>query len=251
MTRPHSGLSLCAPTRCHVPPVACVGGTVADCFKRQAGEVKIPQMGEAIEVLPVEPKRGTRDWVLAQPVIDRDGTLVPVCHRIPEGASLLAGEDDGFCRVLWPDGRRCRATRIRGMLLCSGHAGGGDPEAGVIAARAKRTLIKERRTLLGIGPNRVGNPRAHARMRALERAEEIARALVDGPLDDRDLGSMERQRAVVTVLDATFPLQSTTVEIELPADGEAVSAMGWEAMQALAGRLLEPVPDLYQVEETA
>ena len=93
------------------------------------------------------------------------------------------------------------------MLLCSAHAGGGDPEAGVIAAREKRTKLKARRTLLGIGPNRVGNPRAHARLRALERADDIAQALIDAPLDDAELGSVERQLAVVRGLDATFPLQ--------------------------------------------
>ena len=93
-----------------------------------------------------------------------------------------------------------------------------------------------------------------ASLGALERADEIAAALVDGPLDDREIGSTERQLAVVRALDATFPLQSTTIEVELPADGEGVAAMGWEAMQALASRLLEPsepVPSLYQAEDLA
>lgn len=211
-------------------------------------------MGEAeIEILPPAdgPKRGTRDWILAQPLIERDGARVPASHRIPAEGTFQPGEDDGYCQVTFPDGRRCRATRIRGLLLCSGHAGGGDPQAGVIAARAQRTRIKERRTLLGIGASRVGDPRNHARMRALERAEEIAEALVDGPLDDRELGSVERQVAVVRALDATFPIQTATVEVELPASGEAVAGMSWESMQALAARLLEPVPGLYQAEETA
>ena len=44
-----------------------------------------------------------------------------------------------------------------------------------------------------------------------------------------------------------------SVKVELPASGEAVSAMGREAMQALAARVLtdeyEPVPDLYLLSE--
>jgi hypothetical protein len=74
---------------------------------------------------------------------------------------------------------------------------------------------------------------------ALERAEELANALVHGLLDDVDLSSLERQRAAVTALEQTFPLQAMTVEVELPAEASSVAAMGWEEMQQLAGRVLE------------
>ena len=43
---------------------------------------------------------------------------------------------------------------------------------------------------------------------------------------------------MVRGLDATFPLRSMSVEVELPADAAGVQAMGWEAMQQLASRLL-------------
>jgi hypothetical protein len=79
-----------------------------------------------------------------------------------------------------------------------------------------------------------------ARLAAQERAEEIAKALVDGPLDDTDLATVERQLAVIRALDATYPLQSMSVEVELPSDGEGVLGMGWQDMQQLASRLLEP-----------
>jgi hypothetical protein len=102
--------------------------------------------------------------------------------------------------------------------------------------------MRARRELLGIGPSRVGNPREMARLAALERAEELANALVHAPLDDLDLSSLERQRAAVTALEQTFPLQAMTVEVELPAEASSVAAMGWEEMQQLAGRVLELEP---------
>ena len=72
----------------------------------------------------------------------------------------------------------------------------------------------------------------------MARAERLAEALL-APLDDEALGSLAQQRAAVTVLDATFPLQQTTVEVELPAEEAGVQALGWEQMQALAARLLD------------
>ena len=184
---------------------------------------------ESSELAPVEPKRGTLEWLRLRPLVEVCGLLVPDCHRIPDGASLAEAEPDtGRCRVIHVDGRgRCGAPRVRGWGICSAHLGGGDPEAASALGHAVKARIKERRTLLGIGPNRVGNPRQAARLAALERSEEIARALVDGPLDDAELGSVERQIAVVRALDATFPLQAMTVEVELPTSGEAVTEMGW------------------------
>jgi hypothetical protein len=122
--------------------------------------------------------------------------------------------------------------------LCSAHLGGGDPEHAAQLAGIARTKLRQRRLLLGVGPSRTANPRQAARLRALERAEEVAAALVDAPLDDAALSSIERQLAVVRALDATYPLQSMSVEIELPSSADDVSAMGWEAMQALAARML-------------
>jgi hypothetical protein len=60
------------------------------------------------------------------------------------------------------------------------------------------------------------------------------RALVDDPLDDQDMSTRGRQRAVLDMLDAVFPLSTVTAEVELPADPEA---MGWADMQRLAIQL--------------
>jgi hypothetical protein len=85
-----------------------------------------------------------------------------------------------------------------------------------------------------------------ARLAAAQaRAEEIAAAIIDAPLDDRDLGTVERQQALLRGLDATYPLQQATFEVELPADVDGVQGLGWEEMQQLAARVLEPVPSLY------
>jgi len=166
---------------------------------------------------------------------------LPEGHKVPEGAKLLAGEDDGRCRVVKSDGDRCRGVRMRGGVLCPGHAGvglGGDPAASSALARASKARLRARRELLGVGPRTAAQPRQIARLRAQERAEEAARALVDGPLDDPSLGSLERQRAVVTMLAETFPLASATVEIEVPAGSAQVTGLGWSDLQALAASVL-------------
>lgn len=189
----------------------------------------------------IEPlRKGTLPWLQAQEQVEVDGWLLPAVHRVPDGATIRRGEDDGRCRVLWPDGRRCGATRTRLFGVCSAHAGGGDPEAAAVLARSKRTKLRERRVLLGIGPNTAANPRQIARMAAQERAEEIAAALIDGPLDEPSLSAIERQQAVIRGLDATFPLQQLTVEIDLPTDEAGVQEMGWQEMQRLATRLIQP-----------
>ena len=193
-----------------------------------------PRTGE----LELTTKKGTLAWLQAQPQVEWQGVLVPACNRIPDGSSRHAGEDDGKCRVIRPDGRRCGASRTRLYGICSAHAGGGDPEAAAVLATAQRARYRERRVLLGIGPNTAANPRVLARLAAQERAEELAAALVDGPLDAKDLGAVERQRAVIAALDATFPLQQLTVEVELPSEAGNVAEMGWQDMQRLAGRLL-------------
>lgn len=187
----------------------------------------------------LEPRRGTRAWIDAHELVELDGELVPACHRIAPGSTLLPGEDDGRCRVIMVDRGRCRAPRLRGMRLCSAHAGGGDPQRAALLGVAAKARLRSRRVLLGIGPNRVANPRQIARVQALDRAHELAAALVDAPLDDASLSTIERQRAVLAALDATFPLQQMTVEVELPATAAAVPELGWVEMQQLAARLLD------------
>jgi hypothetical protein len=79
-------------------------------------------------------------------------------------------------------------------------------------------------------------------LRAHERAAELAEALIDGPLDDAELGSITRQRAVIAALDATFPLQTVSVELSVPSDPDELDGMSWNAMRQLAAQLLSPDP---------
>jgi hypothetical protein len=74
-------------------------------------------------------------------------------------------------------------------------------------------------------------------LRAAARADEIAAGIVDGVLD-AGLEPLQLQAAALRILDATEPLQHTTVEVELPADAAGVQGMDWQQMQALAAQLL-------------
>jgi hypothetical protein len=100
-----------------------------------------------------------------------------------------------------------------------------------------RAQLKARRRLLGIPPSGRANPRHLARLRALARAEEMAEAFVDGPLDDPRLSSLQRQVAVNRILDAVFPLAEVSASVEFPASPDQIEAMSWSEMQVLAGRL--------------
>jgi hypothetical protein len=194
-------------------------------------------VSEELAVIEEPPRRGTLPWLQLQEHVDWHGQQVPTVHRIPEGSERYDGEDDGKCRVVMPERGRCRAARTRLYGICSAHLGGGDPQAAAAAGVAAKIRIKERRQLLGISASRTADPRQAARMAALARVEEIAAAIVDGPLDDENLSTLERQSAVLKAVDATFPLALTTVEIELPANAEGVQDMGWESMVALAAKL--------------
>jgi hypothetical protein len=185
------------------------------------------------------PKVGTLAWLAQQEHIDWHGLNIPKPNRIPEGASLHP-ETDGRCRVVRPDGERCRAPATRTYGLCTPHAGGGggDYVAMSKAGHAAKAKMRHSRMLLGIGANRVGSARQRARIAAAARADEIATALVDDVLD-ADLAPLARQQAVLRILDAVEPLQSMSVEVEMPADAAGVEALSWQDMQALAARLID------------
>lgn len=202
-------------------------------------------MSDEIELIEPEaeppPKEGTLAWLQQQPHVEVLGLELPVSHRVPAGSQLASAEDEpGRCRVIRPSGDRCKATATRVYGICSGHAGGGlqDFAIGSKVAHRNKARLRARRELLGIGPSRVGNPRSHARLAALERAELLAEAIVIAPLDDASLGTIERQRAALAALDATFPLQRVDVELELPASPDEAEGLSWEAMQRLAAQLL-------------
>jgi hypothetical protein len=155
---------------------------------------------------------------------------------VPEGATFYLGDDDGYCRVIHAGERgRCQGVRMLDSGLCPPHAGRSrilDDPRGMQARSAQgKVRAKERRTLLA--SNGI-TPRSAARAAAIARTDAIVRALVDDPLDDRDMSTRGRQRAVLDMLDAVFPLSTVTAEVEVPADPES---MGWADMQRLAIQL--------------
>jgi hypothetical protein len=212
----------------------------------EGGEI---EDGGDVEEVGEGPAWGSLDWLALQPVVTVQGLELPACHRVPDDATL--GEPESArCRVVQADGARCKARPTRRYGLCMAHAGGGgfqDPGAMSRRGHAARARVRAERTLLGIGAAGRGSPRAIARQAALRRSFELAAAIVDGPLDDPELGSIARQAAAIRAVDATFPLQSASLEIELPASAGDVQGLSWQDLQALAGRLLgegEPAGEL-------
>ena len=84
-----------------------------------------------------------------------------------------------------------------------------------------------------------------ARLKALERSEQIADALL-APIDDASLSPTARQVAAVRLLDAVLPLSETTVEVDLLADPESMS---WPDMQRLAAQLVREDSAGTEIEE--
>jgi hypothetical protein len=183
------------------------------------------------------PRQGTLAWLQLQEHIEWEGIEIPACHRVPAEAER-ATDRPGLCAVV-RGGERCRGIATRLYGLCLPHAGGGaaDMKAVSLAGHAAKAKLRQQRVLLGVGPNRVGSARQRARVAAALRADEIATALVDDVLD-ADLAPLARQQAVLRILDAVEPLQTMSVEVEVPTDQAGVQALGWVEMQALASQLL-------------
>src|SRR5262247_3726016 len=83
----------------------------------------------------------------------------PAGARVPEGSTFFEGEDDGYCRVVRADGRRCGATRMRDTGLCPPHSGRSkvldDPRGMQQRSAAGKIRARERRAQLernGINP---------------------------------------------------------------------------------------------------
>src|SRR5262245_59109429 len=163
---------------------------------------------------------------------------VPETAIIPEGATFYEGEDDGRCRLIKATGDRCRASRIRAVGLCPGHAGRGgvaeDPYGTSRLAAVRRTERKQTRMMLGISARRASQPTELARYRAQERAEGLATALVDAPLDDPEVGTIARQQAVIRALELLYPQVTAQVQVDVPEDADQLAGMGWEQVQQLA-----------------
>lgn len=184
-------------------------------------EAKIPQMGED---------------ALAQ----TQGTEHELKPELPAGATLYQGEDDKRCRLIKADGTRCRGTRMRDTGLCPGHSGVGRVATDPAGASKQATIERQRRAAarmtLGVSARRAAQPLTLARIRAQERAEEAARALIDAPLDDAELGTIPRQQAVIRAMELLYPQVHATVEAELPADEHGVAGLDWSQLQALASQ---------------
>jgi hypothetical protein len=219
-----------------------MGGSVSeilDCEPIGEGEPGALEVLEG-EIVEDGPAPGTKAWLETLPLVEWEGLEIPSVHRAPAGASAYHGEDDGKCRIIRPDGRRCGSNRCLPWGLCLVHAGGGMQDFSANAKRAA-AIRHERariRMTLGIGPRKAGDPRQMARIRAQARANALAQALVDGPLDAEGLSALERQRAAVTALDATFPVVQASVTLELPETAEDAASMGWREMRELAAKLL-------------
>jgi hypothetical protein len=196
------------------------------------------QPSEALEGEIVEPPReGTLAWLQTLEHVEVLGLELPRTHRVPEGASLA--EPSGKCRVIRPDGHRCGAVATRLYGVCLVHAGGGGTDLVAMRQQSslKRARLKTSRQLLGLSPGRAADPRQLLRLRAHERAEALAEAML-APLDDEQLGTLAKQGAARTVLDSAFPIQTVSLEVELPPDPDEIEGMSWSNMRQLAAQLL-------------
>lgn len=218
----------------------------------QTGTEAQGQLGEPLtgEVVDVDagygaPARGTLAWLESLPLVSVAGRELPSVHRCPEGSTWRSDEDRGTrCALVKPGGVVCGAPATRRFGVCLVHCGGGaDPRAigakGGAARGQEAARLRLTRSVFGIQTN---SPRSVARMLAAARSADVAAALL-APLDDRKLGAMDRQRAASVILGETFPLAQATVELELPASVAEVSELGWQDLQALAARMLEPAPN--------
>lgn len=164
---------------------------------------------------------------------------------LPEGATLYEGPDDHRCRVIKADGTRCNGTRsLKLGGRCPGHGGAGiarSPEHARQASKAaavERTRRAEARIHLGVSARRAASPLQAARVRAQMRADELAAAIVDGPLDDAEMSALARQGAAIKAVEVLYPQTSVHLDVDVPTDEEGVQSMGWQQMQALAATLL-------------
>jgi len=199
----------------------------------ESSQTPEPLSGEIVEA---EPRYGTLAWLALKPHVMVMGRELPSCHRVPEGATWRSDSERGTrCALEREDGSQCGAPATKRYGLCLVHAGGGvDPRGIAAEGGAVKTRLKLQRQLLGY---RTDSPRAMARAAVAARSADVAQALL-APLDDRKLGSLERQRAASVLLGETFPLSTAIVELELPSEPGEVEALGWAELQALATGLL-------------
>lgn len=167
---------------------------------------------------------------------------VPDTALVPDGSTFYDGPDDKRCRLIKPDGERCKATRVRRYGLCSGHAGTGgimrDPAGAAKLANAERRRRSAARVSLGISARRAAQPLQQSRMQAQLRANEVAAALIDAPLDDPEVGTIPRQQAMIRAMELLYPQVHASLDMTLPDEPEQLGTMGWQEMQALAQQLV-------------
>jgi hypothetical protein len=179
--------------------------------------------------------------------------VVPESAQLPEGATFFDGPDDARCRLIRPDGERCRGKRIRAYGLCPGHAGTGavaaDPRGMAARAAQARTERRERRLLLGVTRMGAADPRLLVRERLQERREQAARAVVDGVLDDPKLSGLDKQTGMLRAIDAAYPQVTAQLTVDLPGSPEEAGDLSWDALRQLAAAHLPDSSDTAGVLE--
>jgi hypothetical protein len=91
---------------------------------------------------------------------------------------------------------------------------------------------------LGITARRAATPLQAARVAAQLRADDYARAVVDAPLDDAQLSTLQRQRAAIDAINVLFPPSTVQLQVEVPDSAADVEQLSWQDMQQLAAQLL-------------
>ena len=68
------------------------------------------------------------------------------------------------------------------------------------------------------------------------RANDYAKAIVDDPLDDLQMGTIPRQQAAIRALELLYPQVTAHVTAEMPEDADQLAGMGWQEMSQLAAQ---------------
>jgi len=113
-----------------------------------------------------------------------------------------------------------------------------DPAGAAKLANAERRRRSAARVSLGISARRAAQPLQQSRMQAQLRANEVAAALIDAPLDDPEVGTIPRQQAMIRAMELLYPQVHASLDMTLPDEPEQLGTMGWQEMQALAQQLV-------------
>lgn len=182
--------------------------------------------------------------VTSEPAEPVAGTaLVPtdsVQEELPAPAYGVRGDAPGprGCWAVKRNGEPCGAAPRRGEPYCNGHSGHGvamNPAEWSAKGRAASAESRRRRAALrlALGITGTGSPRSLLKAAVVADAERVVAAALS-PIGDPDLGSVQRSRAALSLLDATDPMAQASLELPLPTDPQGVEQMSLEDLRALA-----------------